>query len=59
MVWHGFPIHARLGVVVKINIVMVKGINDGNIPEIVKKVKELGAFITNIMPMIPAGGERL
>lgn len=52
----GIEYLARLGVVVKINIVMIKGINDGHIPEIVKKVKELGAFITNIMPMIPAGG---
>jgi nitrogen fixation protein NifB len=35
---------------------MVKGINDKHIPDVVKKVKELGAFITNIMPLIPAGG---
>lgn len=45
-----------LGVVVKVNIVMIKGINDGQIPEIVKKVKELGVFMTNIMPLIPAKG---
>ena len=43
-------------VLVKINIVMVKGINDQHIPEVVKKVKELGVFITNIMPLIPAPG---
>lgn len=44
------------GVLVKINIVMVKGINDHHIPEVVKKMKELGVFITNIMPLIPAPG---
>lgn len=44
------------GVLVKINIVMVKGINDQHIPEVVKKMKELGVFITNIMPLIPAPG---
>jgi len=44
------------GVVVKVNIVMIKGINDSHIPEIVKKVKEQGVFITNIMPLIPARG---
>ncbi len=44
------------GVLVKINIVMVKGINDHHIPELVKKMKELGVFITNIMPLIPAPG---
>lgn len=44
------------GVLVKINIVMIKGINDHHIPEVVKKMKELGVFITNIMPLIPAPG---
>jgi len=43
-------------VLVKINIVMVKGINDQHIPVVVKKMKELGVFITNIMPLIPAPG---
>ncbi|RYD03906.1 hypothetical protein N752_17645 [Desulforamulus aquiferis] len=41
---------------VKVNIVMIPGINDSHIPEVVRKVKELGAFITNIMPLIPADG---
>ncbi len=44
------------GVVCKVNIVMIKGINDEHIEEVVKKVKENGAFITNIMPLIPAEG---
>lgn len=44
------------GVVVKINIVMIKGINDEHVPEIVKKVKECGAYMTNIMPLIPVKG---
>ena len=44
------------GILVKINIVMVKGINDQHIPLVVKKMKELGVFITNIMPLIPAPG---
>ncbi|GHV52672.1 hypothetical protein FACS1894206_01860 [Deltaproteobacteria bacterium] len=44
------------GVLVKINIVMVKGVNDAHIPQVVGRVKELGAFITNIMPLIPAPG---
>jgi nitrogen fixation protein NifB len=44
------------GVLVKINIVMVSRVNDRHIPEVVKKVKELGVFVTNIMPMIPAPG---
>lgn len=41
------------GVVCKVNIVMLKGINDNHIEEVVKTVKEHGAFITNIMQHIP------
>lgn len=52
----GIQYLTRHGVLVKINIVMIKGINDRHIPEVVKKVKELGVFVTNIMPLIPAGG---
>ena len=44
------------GIMVKVNIVMLKGINDHHIEEITKKVKELGAGITNIMQMIPVKG---
>lgn len=44
------------GIVCKVNIVMLKGINDGHIPEVVKKAKELGAEITNIMQLIPVEG---
>jgi nitrogen fixation protein NifB len=44
------------GVLVKVNIVMVKGVNDHHIPAVVKAVKALGVFITNIMPMISAPG---
>ncbi|MCX7920562.1 MAG: nitrogenase cofactor biosynthesis protein NifB [Clostridia bacterium] len=44
------------GVVCKVNIVMIKGINDTHIEEVVKEVKKCGAFISNIMPLIPAKG---
>lgn len=44
------------GVVCKVNIVMIKGVNDGHIEEVVRKVKECGAYMTNIMPLIPAKG---
>lgn len=54
----GIRLLTAAGVLVKINIVMIKGINDQHIPEVVKKVRELGVFITNIMPLIPAPGSR-
>ncbi len=47
---------AELGMVVKVNIVMVPGINDSHIPDLVKKVKSLGAYIVNILPLIPVEG---
>jgi len=52
----GIEYLTKNGVLCKINIVLVKGVNDHHIPEVVKKVRELGAFITNIMPLIPAEG---
>ncbi|CDM70236.1 Nitrogenase cofactor biosynthesis protein NifB [Clostridium bornimense] len=44
------------GIVVKVNIVMLKGINDKHIYDVTKKAKELGVEITNIMQMIPVKG---
>ena len=52
----GIQYLAGQGILVKVNIVMIKDINDHEIPEIVKKVKQLGAFMTNIMPLIPTAG---
>jgi nitrogenase molybdenum-iron protein alpha/beta subunit/MoaA/NifB/PqqE/SkfB family radical SAM enzyme len=45
-----------LGVICKVNIVMLKGINEYHIPVIVEKAKELGCEITNIMQLIPVAG---
>jgi len=42
------------GIICKVNIVAIKGINDFHIEEVVKTVKKLGAFKTNIMQLIPA-----
>jgi nitrogen fixation protein NifB len=52
----GIEYLTKHGALVKINIVMIKGINETEIPDIVKKASELGAFMTNIMPLIPAQG---
>lgn len=46
------------GIIVKVNIVAIKGINDLHIEDIAKKVKRLGAFKTNIMQLVPAKGAR-
>ena len=52
----GLKFLSERGIVCKVNIVTLKGINDLHIEEIVKKVKELGATITSIMQMIPVAG---
>jgi len=44
------------GVICKVNIVMLKGINDDHIEEVVKTVRNLNCEITNIMQMIPVQG---
>jgi nitrogen fixation protein NifB len=44
------------GVMVKVNTVMIQGVNEAEIPKVAKRAKELGAFIVNIMPLIPAKG---
>ncbi len=43
----------ELGLTMKINTVLIPGINDGQIPLIAARVKALGAFVMNIMPIIP------
>jgi nitrogen fixation protein NifB len=46
--------HAR-GIVIKVNTVLVPGVNDGHIGEIARTVSELGASRYNVMPLIPNG----
>jgi nitrogen fixation protein NifB len=49
---------ADLGMLVKANIVMVPDVNDAHIPDLVKKVKSIGAYIVNILPLIPVDGTK-
>ena len=46
----------KLGMMVKINIVLIPGINDGHIPEMVKTLEKMGVYIVNILPLIPVAG---
>jgi nitrogen fixation protein NifB len=55
----GVELLARYGVLIKVNTVMIQGVNDRCIPGVVRRVKELGAYITNIMPLVPAPGSVL
>lgn len=44
------------GLVVKVNIVLMKGINDHEIMDVVTQARECGCAVTNIMPLIPLSG---
>lgn len=44
---------ADLGVIVKINSVLVPGINDKHIKEVARVTRDLGASLLNIIPLIP------
>lgn len=52
----GIRMCSELGMLVKVNIVMIPGINTDAIPSLVKEVKALGAYIVNILPLIPVPG---
>lgn len=44
---------AMRGMVVKVNSVLIPGINDRHLVEVAQVVKALGAYILNVIPMIP------
>lgn len=46
---------AANGMVVKVNSVLIPGLNDEHIVEIAKEVKKRGASLMNILPLIPLG----
>jgi nitrogenase cofactor biosynthesis protein NifB len=52
----GLKFLSSKGVVCKVNIVDLAGVNEEDISDIVKTVKSCGASITNIMQMIPVKG---
>jgi nitrogen fixation protein NifB len=54
----GIKMCTDAGILVKANIVMVPTVNADHIPAIAKKVKELGAYIVNIIPLIPVPGTK-
>lgn len=47
---------SSMGVVVKVNIVLLKGINENEVKDVSEAVKECGCKITNIMHHIPVQG---
>ena len=48
----GIRLAVEAGLVVKVNTVLVPGINDKHIIEVARKINELGVYIMNVMPLI-------
>lgn len=51
----GIQMAVEAGMFIKINTVVIPGLNDSHLEKIAEKVAELGAGIMNVMPLIPAG----
>ncbi|WIM44016.1 radical SAM protein [Methanosarcina mazei] len=51
----GIEAAVREGIVIKVNTVLVPGINDGHVVEIAKAVREREVYIMNIRSLIPQG----
>ena len=50
---------AEHGVTVKVNTILIPGVNDREIPKIAARAKELGAALHNVMPLYPVKGTPL
>jgi nitrogen fixation protein NifB len=44
------------GIVVKINSILIPGVNDNHIKDVAKTVSQLGAYLFNCIPMFPVAG---
>src|SRR5574338_904847 len=42
------------GVLVKVNSVVIPGVNDAHLPEVVRAVRGAGAFLVNLVPLLSA-----
>ena len=49
----GIRLAAARGMTVKVNTVLIPGVNDREVSQIAMKVKELGATVMNVLPLIP------
>ncbi|MCS5695373.1 radical SAM protein [Desulfofundulus thermocisternus] len=51
----GIRLARELGMVVKVNSVLIPGVNDHHLEEVALAVKAAGAHVMNIIPLIPQG----
>ncbi|MEM2872795.1 MAG: radical SAM protein [Nitrososphaerales archaeon] len=51
----GVELAVKRGMIVKVNTVLIPEINDHHVEEVAKRVKEAGAYVQNVIPLIPIG----
>jgi nitrogen fixation protein NifB len=51
----GLRLAKRSSLIIKVNSVLIPGVNDGHIPHVAQRAREWGADLLNIIPLIPAG----
>ncbi|MDA8388247.1 MAG: radical SAM protein [Nitrospiraceae bacterium] len=56
--WEGLSNAVRAGLAVKVNSILIPGINDGEVPGIALRAGREGAHIMNVMPLIPQAAFR-
>jgi len=49
----GLMMSVKLGLITKVNTVLIPTINDHHILDVAKKIKGIGVYLQNIMPLIP------
>ncbi len=49
----GLERSVELGIITKVNTVLIPTVNDHHIVDVAKKARELGVYLHNIMPLIP------
>jgi nitrogen fixation protein NifB len=49
----GLMMSVKLGLITKVNTVLIPTINDHHILDVAKKIRGLGVYLQNIMPLIP------
>ncbi|WP_339219967.1 nitrogenase cofactor biosynthesis protein NifB [Paenibacillus sp. FSL H8-0332] len=54
----GLELLAKLGILVKVNSIMIPGVNDHHLSAVSARVKELGATLHNVTPLIIAPGSQ-
>jgi nitrogen fixation protein NifB len=50
----GIAMLRERGVLVKVNSVVIPGVNDGHLPDVAKAVRAAGAFMVNLVPLLSA-----